>query len=123
MKTIAIYCAGRNELPPPGIKGIQYFPDRACVWGKLAEQYPDTQLRIYFNLPGEFIVDMWPDIFRESDLVSYIALDEDASVEDIAERIAADQPDLAIAFPYRSCHMTGQLFATQWWGRSCAGRG
>ena len=98
MKTIAIYCAGRNELPPPGIKGIRYFPDRACVWDKLAEQYPDTQLRIYFNLPGEFIVDMWPDIFRESDLVSYIPLDEDASVEDIAERIAADQPDLAIAF-------------------------
>jgi len=25
MKTIAIHCAGRNELPPPGIKGIQYF--------------------------------------------------------------------------------------------------
>ena len=98
MKTIAIYCAGRNELPPPGIRGIRYFPDRACVWDKLAEQYPDTQLRIYFNLPGEFIVDMWPDIFRESDLVSYIPLDEDASVEDIAERIAADQPDLAIAF-------------------------
>ena len=98
MKTIAIYCAGRNELPPPGIKGIQYFPDRACMWDKLAEQYPDTLLRIYFNLPGEFIVDMWPDIFRESDLVSYIPLDEDASVEDIAERIAADQPDLAIAF-------------------------
>ena len=85
MKTIAIYCAGRNELPPPGIKGIRYFPDRACVWDKLAEQYPDTQLRIYFNLPGEFIVDMWPDIFRESDLVSYIPLDEDASVEDIGQ--------------------------------------
>ena len=32
MKQIVFYCSGRNELPPPRIDGIQFFPERASMW-------------------------------------------------------------------------------------------
>ncbi|MBQ6366361.1 MAG: hypothetical protein IJI61_08165, partial [Oscillospiraceae bacterium] len=58
MKQIVFYSSGRNELPPPGIDGIQFFPERASMWDELAKRLPDTSISVWFTPPGEFAADM-----------------------------------------------------------------
>lgn len=62
MKQIVFYCSGRNELPPPGIDGIQFFPERASMWDELAKRLPDASISVWFTPPGEFVVDMGTSI-------------------------------------------------------------
>ena len=56
MKQIVFYCSGRNELPPPGIDGIQFFPERASMWDELSKRLPDVSISVWFTPPGEFAV-------------------------------------------------------------------
>ena len=98
MRKIAFYCSGRNELPPDGISGVKFFPDRASMWDELAKRIPDAEISVYFTPPGEFTADMGLKITRFPERVSYVLLDGTETVEEIAGRIAGDHPDLAIAF-------------------------
>lgn len=108
MKKIAFYCSGRNELPPPGIDGIQFFPERAFMWDELAKRLPDASISIWFTPPGEFVVDMGNvhtneaiseyKPLRSPGRVAYRFLDGTDSVEEIAGKIAETHPDVVIAF-------------------------
>ena len=108
MKQIVFYCSGRNELPPPRIDGIQFFPERASMWDELSKRLPDVSISVWFTPPGEFAVDMGNiqtnetvsayKPVRSPERVAYRFLDGTESVEEIAGKIAETHPDVAIAF-------------------------
>ena len=108
MKQIVFYCSGRNELPPPRIDGIQFFPERASMWDELSKRLPDVSISVWFTPPGEFAVDMGNiqtnetvsayKPVRSPERVAYRFLDGTESVEEIAGKIAETHPDVAVAF-------------------------
>ena len=108
MKQIVFYSSGRNELPPPGIDGIQFFPERASMWDELAKCLPDASISVWFTPPGEFAADMGNADTNETisaykparspERVAYRFLDGTESAEEIAVKIAETHPDVAIAF-------------------------
>ena len=98
MKKIVFYCSGRNETAPLEIDGVNYYPDRAFMWNNLAGNNPDVLFSVYLPKSGEFIADMGDGNLHFPEQVSYSFLGGNESVEEIAERIAAECPDAAVAF-------------------------
>ena len=98
MKKVVFYCSGRNETAPLEIDGVHFYPDRASMWKELAGNHPDVSFSVYLPKTGEFIADMGGKITHASKRISYTFLSGNESVEEIAERIAAECPDAAVAF-------------------------
>ena len=118
MKQIVFYSSGRNELPPPGIDGIQFFPERASMWDELAKCLPDASISVWFTPPGEFAADMGNADTNETisaykparspERVAYRFLDGTESAEEIAVKMQRRIPMWPLRFRFRLCHMTGR---------------
>lgn len=78
------------------------------MWDELAKRLPDASISVWFTPPGEFVADMGNVHTNETvsaykpvkspERVAYRFLDGTESAEEIAEKIAETQPDVAIAF-------------------------
>ena len=96
---IAIYSTDGNGSKSLYAMDYRFLPDRADEWDMLAQKYPEHEFKIYCTLSGGMLVDAIKDEVRKrAEKVPYIILPDRALIDEIADRIAADEPDVAVAF-------------------------
>ena len=83
MKKIALFCSGGQGLNSPYTPEMIYVPKRAVDWDACA----DEEIRLTFY--GE-LSDM-------PEKVRFVLIPEKSSIDEIADLIAADRPDVAVA--------------------------
>lgn len=94
---IVFYSASTSTYVSPAIK-TTYQPFRADVWDEMAELYPDCEFIVVGTLVGTYIFDTENgEICKRPRNVKYIVLENGASVEETAELIAEQEPDVAVA--------------------------
>ncbi len=96
MKKIAFFCTGGNGPACPYTARITYVPRRAQDWDQCVTE--DVSITFYVILPGTHVVDA-PEgnLTDRPEKVRYVALPLESSVDEIADLIAADHPDVAVA--------------------------
>lgn len=96
MKKIAFFCTGGNGPECPYTAEITYLPRRAHDWDQCVTE--DVSITFYVILPGTHVVDASGGILTDMpEKVRYVALSLESSVDEIADLIAADHPDVAVA--------------------------
>ena len=94
---VVIYQTFSSETTENGLY-IVYYPERAKLWDTLAEEHPEHEfvLAICYNEYG-LLDARGGKITGRSSKVPYVMMPIDASVEELADIIAEQKPDLAIA--------------------------
>ena len=96
---IAFYSSGGNDPAASTSVIHSFFPNRADDWEEAARAFPEHEFVIFTTLCGGHMTDLnGREFTKQTKSVRYVVLDSSLSVEEIAERIAKEKPDLAVAF-------------------------
>ncbi len=96
MKKIALFCTGGMGPECPYTAEMTYFPRRAADWDRCATE--DLSITFYVILPGTHVVDALGGKLTDiPEKVRYVPLSLDSSTDEIADLIASDKPDVAVA--------------------------
>ena len=96
MKKIAFFCTGGMGPDCPYTPEITYFPRRARDWDACVTD--EVSVTFYVVLPGNCVVDAPRGVLTDTpEKVRYVTLPPESDPDEIADRIAADHPDVAVA--------------------------
>lgn len=74
------------------------LPNKADEWDGIAAKYPEHEFIVMAPLPGLYLFDVVGEgISRYPEKVKYVVIDRTETVEEIADKIAAYEPDIAVA--------------------------
>jgi len=96
MKKIALFCSGGQGLNSPYTPEMIYVPKRAVDWDACADE--EIRLTFYVKLPGAVVADAKNgELSDMPEKVRFVLIPEKSSIDEIADLIAADRPDVAVA--------------------------
>lgn len=96
MKKIALYCSGGQGTDSQYTPEMIYFPKRAVDWDAIADE--EISLTFYVNLPGALVIDSKNGKLSDKPgKVRYVTISEKYSTDEIADLIASEEPDVAVA--------------------------
>ena len=96
---IAVYSSCGNGAESAYIAAYRFLPDRASLWDEISEMFPEHEFKVYVGLQGGTTIDEdGVDILKKAKNVPYTLIPLNYGVEEIADLIAKDSPDIAIAF-------------------------
>ena len=96
MKRIALFCSGGQGPDSIYTPEMIYFPKRAVDWDAIADE--EISLTFYVKLPGAVVVDSRKgQLSDKPGKVRFVSISEKYSTDEIADLIASEKPDVAIA--------------------------
>ncbi len=99
MMKVAFYNTGGVDARSPYTPRHYLFPKRSTEWDELAEYGREHEIFVYDCMGGTHLIDTEMDqIAVAPENVTYKILPDDAGIEEIADRIAGDGIQVAIAF-------------------------
>ncbi len=96
---IAIYSSCGNGAESERMASYHFLPTRASEWDRISKMFPEHEFRVYFGFQGGATIDEdGYKILEKAKNVPYTVIPFEYTIDEIAELIAADSPDVAIAF-------------------------
>ena len=96
---IAVYSSCGNGAESAFIAAYRFLPDRASVWDEISEMFPEHEFKVYVGFQGGTTIDEdGKSILKTAGKVPYTLIPLNYGVEEIADLIAKDSPDVAVAF-------------------------
>ena len=96
MKKIAFFCTGGMGPESPYTAEITYFPRRARDWDQCVTD--DCSVTFYVVLPGTHVADApGGKLTDKPEKVRYVEVPLESTPDEIADLIASDHPDVAVA--------------------------
>jgi predicted ATP-grasp superfamily ATP-dependent carboligase len=96
---IAVYSSCGNGAESAFLAAYRFIPDRASLWDEISEMFPEHEFKVYVGLQGGTTIDEdGVTILKKAKNVPYTLIPLNYGVEEIADFIAKDSPDVAVAF-------------------------